>query len=207
VPILLLLAFARPLSHRLSTACGPTWASIDSSGIRRWYARACSRARSVCSDSLLINQQNESWTMKLRNLFCFIATVTIFAAVTLIGRMQWVLCMNRHGPAMGLAELEVLNAERETPIEIRQTRYLKTSSSRATARSSSELVLCSVLAHPAWWHRGDAHNRQRTDETHNSAPTNSRRAVLVVANISIPYHPIALVRPIIFIATEPSRIR
>jgi hypothetical protein len=79
--------------------------------------------------------------MKLRNLFCFIATVTIFAAVTLIGRMQWVLCMDRHGPAMGLAELEVLNAERETPIEIRQTRYLKTSSSRATARSSSELVL------------------------------------------------------------------
>jgi hypothetical protein len=82
--------------------------------------------------------------MRLRNLFYFIATVTIFAAVTLIGRMQWVHCMDRHGPAMGLAVLEALNAERDTPIEIRQTKYLKTSSSRVTARSNSALAPCSL---------------------------------------------------------------
>jgi hypothetical protein len=57
--------------------------------------------------------------MELPNLFYFIATVTIFAAATLIGRVQWVHCMDRHGPAMGLAVFEALNAERDTPIEIR----------------------------------------------------------------------------------------
>jgi putative transposase len=52
-----------------------------------------------------------------------------------------VLMIDKSGAS--LAVLEAINAVREMPIRIRQSKYLKTSSNRTTARSSAGLSRCS----------------------------------------------------------------
>src|SRR5579864_2273468 len=69
-----------------------------------------------------------------------------------------------------LAALEAINADRETPIKIRQTNYLNNiieQDHRAIKRRTRPMLgfkKFPVCTHPAWWHRGGSHDRQGADE-------------------------------------------
>ncbi|SAL84624.1 integrase catalytic region [Caballeronia choica] len=93
-----------------------------------------------------------------------------------------------------LAALDALNAERETPIKIRQNKYLNNvveqdhrAIKRPTHAAHAGLQEFSLCPHPVERHRTDAHDRQEP----NGGPwhrMHSCRTVLLTGGISDPHY-------------------
>jgi len=109
-----------------------------------------------------------------------------------------------------LAALEALNAGRQTPIRIRQNKYLnkrhRAGSSRHQTRHQADdgLQAFPVCAHHSVRHRGDAYDSQRADAA-RWRHQNRCRAILFSDYVSNPIH-IKSARTGFLIATKPSEL-
>jgi transposase-like protein len=110
-----------------------------------------------------------------------------------------------------LAGLNAINADREVPIKIRQSKYLDNvveQDHRAIKRIvrsilNARIQELSLRSHHFRRYRTHAHDSERADEESQSTASFSRRAILRSQKISIPIRSVPLL-PNFLTATEPA---
>jgi hypothetical protein len=111
-----------------------------------------------------------------------------------------------------LAALHAVNAERETPIKIRQVKYLNNVAEqdhraiKRITRPDAGVQGFSLCARYSEWHRVDEHDQEGTDKMSWQDSVVSRTEDLLVCFVSNPLH-IAYARLTILNTTEPYRTR